>query len=187
MRARTAALAAAGLLLAGCGIPTTGVVEAGEPAHGLAQTVTLFFVRAGVGTLATVSRTSQSEADAGTVVTMLLRGLAPAEQKLMGLTTDLPAGTFVAGVGTRDGAVVVRLHVPQGRLTGTAADQVVCTVLANHLAGMPDAGPAEVAVTADGVPVTGQRPRKPCPFGDAAMPFKPGDWYALPDGGVSGR
>ncbi|MFG1805567.1 hypothetical protein [Streptomyces sp. NPDC049040] len=153
MKARAALLAAAGLLLAGCGIPTTGVVEAGEPAVGVHQDVTLYFVRSEDGELATVQRRIEQTVDADLAVRMLLGGVAAVEQKVMGLTTQLPPMADVPGIRTDDGEVTVDLRVPAERLSRTAVEQVVCTVLTNTV-GL-DADPASVTVTADGTPMPG--------------------------------
>jgi hypothetical protein len=161
VKARAALLAAAGLLLAGCGIPTTGVVEAGEPAQGAHQDVTLYFVRAQDGALVTVPRRVEGTVDAGAVVIMLVNGVSPVEQKVMGLTTALPPPTAAPAVRTHDGIVTVDLRAPAGELSGTAVDQVVCTVLANRGSIAPGGdGPLKVTVTAGGTPVpqTGDDP-----------------------------
>lgn len=170
MKARTALLAAAGLLLAGCGIPTTGVVEAGEPAVGMHQDVKLYFVRAEDGTLATVTRRSESRVTANLVVGMLIKsGLAPTEQKLLGLTTALPMPVSALSVRTHGDTVTVDLQIVAGRLSRTAVDQIVCTVQANPAPTPSGAGadPVKVVVTAGGVPVPRLR-GKPCPTGPEA-------------------
>ncbi|SHL57545.1 GerMN domain-containing protein [Actinacidiphila paucisporea] len=186
MSARGAAAVTAGLLLggllAGCGIPTTGVVEAGEPATGVHQDVVLYFVSAQHGALSTVRRRADSRVDAAMAVRMLLAGLAPFEQKMLGLTTDLPPAT--ATVRTHGGAVTVDLSTAAGRLAGAAVDQVVCTVR-GAFAG---AGAVTVTVTVGGVPAAGSHRDAPCAVGDAVWwPGTPGVPTGKPRGPVSGR
>ncbi|WUH92050.1 GerMN domain-containing protein [Streptomyces sp. NBC_00433] len=164
MKARGAVLAAAGLLLGGllggCGIPTTGVVEAGEPASGVHQDVALYFVSAKDGALSTLHRRADSRVDAALVVRMLLDGLAPFEQKVLGLTTDLPPAT--ATVRTHGGTVTVDLSTLAEKLAGPAVDQLVCTVLAVNAGA--DAG--AVTVRVGGVPMAGSGRDDPCAVGE---------------------
>ncbi|WP_327289785.1 GerMN domain-containing protein [Streptomyces sp. NBC_01198] len=161
MRARVALLTAAGLLLAGCGIPTTGVVEAGEPGVGVHQDVTLYFVRAADGSLVTVPRRAQGTVDAATVVTMLANGVGATEQKAMGLTSALPPPVPAPSVRTQDGTVTVDLRAPAEELSGTAVDQVVCTLLANRVSIAPRSPTLTVTVTAEGTAVP-QTSADPC-------------------------
>lgn len=173
MKARAALLTAAGLLLAGCGIPTTGVVEAGEPAVGVHQDVTLYFVRAQDGALVTVQRRAEGALDTDVVLAMLLKGVGTMEQKMLGLTTDLPRPTAAPTVRTHDGTVTVDLRTPAAGLTRTAVDQVVCTVLANRGATATGAGSPKVTVTAEGVAMPGPGGDDPCAASAGTWPAKP--------------
>lgn len=190
MKARTALGPLAGLLLAGlltgCGIPTTGVVEAGEPAAGVHQDVTLYFVRTEDGALATVHRPADAEVDAAAVVGMLFQGTGLFAEKMLGLTTDLPP--TAATVRVHGGTVTVDLPAPASQVTRTAVDQIVCTVRANPGADLPDdADPPEVTVTAQGVDVSGRPRGDPCPDATGPRPAKPGAGPASPAGeGLSG-
>nr|WSX77978.1 GerMN domain-containing protein [Streptomyces sp. NBC_00899] len=185
MKARTALGPLAGLLLAGllagCGIPTTGVVEAGEPAAGVHQDVTLYFVRADDGSLATVHRPADTEVDAEAAVGMLFNGAGMFAEKMLGLTTDLPP--TAATVRTHGGTVTVDLAAPASEVTRTAVDQIVCTVLANPDPGLPDdAGPPEVTVTAQGVTVSGRTGGDSCTTLTEPWPSKPGGGPTSPPG-----
>lgn len=189
MRARAALAAAAGALLAGClagcGIPTTGVVEAGEPATGVHQDVTLYFVRAQDGALVTVRHRADAQVDAQLAVGLLLKGAGALEAKMLGLTSDVPPAA--ATVRTHGGTVAVDLEVPVDQVGRTAVDQVVCTVLANaDLTAPADAGTPQVTVTAQGAPVPWHSSGDSC----AAAGSLPGEPGAVPTaadpGGLSG-
>ncbi|MGW1778093.1 hypothetical protein ACWCQQ_02990 [Streptomyces sp. NPDC002143] len=73
--------------LVSCGIPTTGVVEAGGPAHGIAPTLRLYFVHDGA--LITVPRSTDAVVGVEPAVLGLLAGPTEAE-RAAGLTTLLP-------------------------------------------------------------------------------------------------
>ncbi|CAM5710783.1 hypothetical protein SGRIM128S_05103 [Streptomyces griseomycini] len=98
-------LLAALLPLSACGIPETGVVEAGEPATGVLDpgvtsvpsesvpeavplvTIPLYFVED--GSLAAVDRTVPGSTDLGSTLLMLFKG-PDAKERGRGLTTELP-------------------------------------------------------------------------------------------------
>lgn len=148
-RAGLAGAVGGGLLLAGCGIPATGVVEAGEPAVGLHREVKLYFVQGrDPDTLSVVSRRLDAGGRAEDSVALLFKGLAPAEAKILGLTTRVPP--VPVKVGRAGGTVTVQAGMPDGWLSPVAVDQIVCTALAAGLAG-PDRPPDDVTVLAGGV------------------------------------
>ncbi|MZE68793.1 hypothetical protein, partial [Streptomyces sp. SID5789] len=141
-------LLAALLPLAGCGIPETGVVEAGEPATGVLDpgtapspsraqptpvpvaAVPLFFVEDGA--LVSVTRAVPGATDPGTVVLMLFKG--PDEQEReRGLTTELPLAVAAPTVRVDGASVTVLLPRGTGSLSDTAVDQLACTVAAARL------------------------------------------------------
>ncbi|WP_329341923.1 hypothetical protein OG866_38220 [Streptomyces sp. NBC_00663] len=74
------------LALASCDIPTTGVVEAGEPASGITPVTPLYFVHD--GTLVAVPRTTAWPGNPGEAVRLLLRGPTPGEAGKR-LTTEI--------------------------------------------------------------------------------------------------
>lgn len=170
MKARAALLVAAGVLLAGCGIPTTGVVEAGEPAVGVHTAVTLYFVRVQDGALATVQRRVATTVSVESAVGMLVKGLAGVEQKFMGLTSALPPPGGSPTVDTEGATTTVDLPSAVPVLSGTAVDQVVCTVLAARSGDTP----ADVVVTANGRPMPPDRGRAACTTYPAAWSTAPG-------------
>ncbi|NUS12050.1 MAG: hypothetical protein HOY69_11715 [Streptomyces sp.] len=143
-----------GLTAAGCGIPTTGVVEAGEPGVGVQPATTLYFVRDQDGALVTLQRRTGSAPEATGAVMALFKGLFPTEMKMLGLRSELPAGPAEIRF---DGATVsVDLGPDAPRLTATAVDQIACTAAAAQHAADPDAaGPLRITVTAGGLPQQG--------------------------------
>ncbi|MEV7978255.1 hypothetical protein [Streptomyces sp. NPDC086519] len=183
-RARRALLLVAGsIALASCGIPTTGVVQAGGPASGVVPTTSVYLVRD--GTLIAVRRTTDAPGDAETALRALLLGPTDAE-RLKGLTTRLPlpraAPTAVPAVGgapavpkaprwadlvkvtARDHRISVELSVPAAELTDPrlAAAQLACTAEAAQRTAAYGAEPEPVTVTlANGLRVEAATTRCP--------------------------
>ncbi|WP_328656139.1 hypothetical protein [Streptomyces sp. NBC_00334] len=174
-------LLAALLPLSGCGIPQTGVVEAGEPATGVlkpgatsapsaaapeevpAVKVPLYFVEDGA--LVAVSRIVPGTAGLGNTVLMLFEGPDRGERN-RGLTTQLPPST-VAPTVRADGTVVnVQLPRSAGSLTETAIDQLACTVAVARLRQDPALDRAQVTVEQPGGRLAG-RSSDDCPTGEA--------------------
>lgn len=85
---RIALLLTTAFLLSSCGIPETGVVEAGEPATGIRPTYVLYFV--GEGTLLAVRRHVLGPGGIETAVAMLFQG-PDAQERGKGMTTELPS------------------------------------------------------------------------------------------------
>ena len=174
--------------LASCGIPTTGVVQAGGPAVGVVPMTRLYFVRDGA--LVGVRRATDAPGDVESALRDLLRGPTDAELG-NGLTTRLPLRTGLptavpavpvtggaiappetAGsadlvtvtVTVRDHRISVELSLSAGELgdPGLAAAQLVCTADAAQRVAAPDAEPDPVTVTAaDGKRIGGASARCP--------------------------
>ncbi|MFE5604172.1 hypothetical protein ACFQ8O_33890 [Streptomyces coelicoflavus] len=172
-------LLAALLPLTACGIPETGVVEAGEPATGVLRPgvtaapsetvpeavplveVPLYFVAD--GDLTAVTRTVAGSTDLGSTVLMLFKGPDPQERR-RGLTTELPSAAVAPTIRT-DGTVVnVQLPRTAGSLSDTAIDQLACTVAVARLRQDPALGSAQVAVEQPGGRLAG-RSSDDCPSG----------------------
>ncbi|NUR42149.1 MAG: hypothetical protein HOV73_18875 [Streptomyces sp.] len=159
------------LALASCDIPTTGVVEAGGPASGIAPVTPVYFVHDGA--LVAVPRTTAMPGNAGDAVRLLLRGPTPGEQGKR-LTTAIrvrpapatpapsvaptervtpspseplwqpPTGGPTAEV--RGDRLTLRLPPGTGPLSGLAARQVICTAAGAHRVTTPSTAPVTVAV-----------------------------------------
>ncbi|MFI5852701.1 hypothetical protein [Streptomyces parvulus] len=170
-------LAALLLPLAGCGIPETGVVQAGEPASGVlepgaapspSQTaavplakVRLFFVADGL--LAPVTRVLPAATDPGAVVLVLLDG-PDQRERASGLTTELPSATAAPAVRVDGASVTVLLPRGTRSLSDTAVDQLACTVAAARLRQDPALESAQVTVEQPGGRLAG-RSSEDCPMG----------------------
>ncbi|WP_327719075.1 hypothetical protein OG381_29375 [Streptomyces sp. NBC_00490] len=160
--ARGAALlvAASVLLLSGCDIPTTGVVEAGGPASGIPPTVPIYLIRDGA--LVAVDRTVSDAGEPVAAVESLLKGPTPQEQRER-LTTELarplPAATLPTPAPAEPAPEEslrlmtetdrLRLELPRyaGKLTPLAANQVICTAARAYLLTRPDLDSTTVTVT----------------------------------------
>lgn len=193
-------LLAALLPLSACGIPGTGVVEAGEPATGVLDPgvtsapsesvpeavplvqVPLYFVED--GSLVAVDRTVPGSTDLGSTVLLLFKG--PDDQERgSGLTTELPPAAEAPTIRTDGTGVSVRLPRSAGSLSDTAVDQLACTVAVARLRQDPALGSAQVTVEQPGGRLAG-RSSEDCPL-DAAprrTPSVPGT-AATPRTGTS--
>ncbi|MFJ6074526.1 hypothetical protein ACIQFU_27465 [Streptomyces sp. NPDC093065] len=193
-------LLAALLPLTACGIPETGVVEAGEPATGVLRPgvtaapsetspeavplveVPLYFVAD--GDLTAVPRTVAGSTDLGSTVLMLFKGPGPQERR-RGLTTELPSAAVAPTIRT-DGTVVnVRLPRTAGSLSDTAVDQLACTVAAARLRQDPALGSAQVTVEQPGGRLAG-RSSDDCPSGTARNAAGQPETAAAPGTGGTG-
>ncbi|MBQ0886431.1 hypothetical protein KBZ94_16075 [Streptomyces sp. RM72] len=171
-------LLAALLPLSACGIPGTGVVEAGEPATGVLDPgvtsapsesvpeavplvkVPLYFVED--GSLVAVDRTVPGSTDLGSTVLMLFKG--PDDQERgNGLTTELPPAAEAPTIRTDGTGVSVRLPRSAGSLSDTAVDQLACTVAVARLRQDPALGSAQVTVEQPGGRLAG-RSSEDCPL-----------------------
>ena len=158
--------------LTSCGIPTTGVVQAGGPASGVPPTVRVYFVRDGrlLAVRRQITRTLGVEA----AVELLFQGPTLPE-RLKGITTRLPQPTggsptngtaaqdepsdLVKVTARRDG-VTVELSSVLGSPDRLAAAQIICTAVDAQRVTAPSARPLPVTVTGPdhrGVEGTGNR------------------------------
>lgn len=181
-------VAASALLLSGCDIPATGVVEAGGPATGVAPTVQIYLIQDGA--LVAVSRTVPDVGEPVRAVESLLQGPTPQERRKR-LTTDLalqrpatptadtapttastpptpspaePLPDDAVRLTARNNSVYVELPAYTGDLTPLAADQVICTAARAYLLTREDLESTTVTVTdATGEAVEGGVERCPEP------------------------
>ncbi|WP_405717625.1 hypothetical protein OG607_01335 [Streptomyces sp. NBC_01537] len=144
-RLRTALLVPAALLLSGCGIPSTGVVESGEPATGAQSPALVYFVRDGA--LVPVPRTSAKRFDLSTAMALLLKGPDPVERK-EGLSTLIPPMKADPKVGVEGAKVSVVFYPGSRPLKGAGLQQLICTVA--HARQVEDPGIGLVSVTVTG-------------------------------------
>ncbi|MET8756194.1 hypothetical protein ABZW32_39820 [Streptomyces sp. NPDC004667] len=147
-RAAATGLLAAGLVLAGCGVQPTGVLDAGESAAGLTKGLRLYYV-SDTGRLEGVSRPDIQLTELGGVIKLLMD--PPAPELRSGLNTLVRTGSYTV-TGGKD-RITVRIpdlslstsSVHDRNLTG----QLVCS-LARASAVLDNSGatrPDDVQVT----------------------------------------
>jgi hypothetical protein len=112
---RRAALVAAVLLVAGCGVRPSGVILGG-PAPTVASAAQLYLVFG--GRITPVLRPNPPSADA---LTLLAAGPTTAERN-QGYTTEVPVGIALDATGS-----TVAVSVDVTTLSPNAFDQIVCT------------------------------------------------------------
>ena len=135
-----AAGAGASVLLAGCGVPTTGVVDVGVPASGLPRVpaslspVIVYFVDG--GRLQPAKQGMVGDTDpVRAAVTLLFAG--PAAAGRPDLTTRLPHVTAPVEVRRDGGTVTVTLPAGLPAPDALGVRQVVCTAAAAARLGIP--------------------------------------------------
>ncbi|WP_314224363.1 hypothetical protein [Streptomyces zaehneri] len=158
--------------LVSCGIPATGVVEAGGPAHGLVPMLRVYLVEN--GSLVAVPRRPAGAVDAGSAVMNLLEGPTDTERAKR-LTTLLPpltaaptsvptplasapptagppggstaeaAASAAVSVNARGSVVSIHLRYVTEELSDLAMAQLICT--AAQAQRTTDAGTGTKAVT----------------------------------------
>jgi hypothetical protein len=114
---------AAALVVAGCGVPPSGVIQAGDPATGMLPGITLYFLSG--DTLSAVPRRAPADADAVAAVRMLFAG--PTEAEAGRLRTQLPRLSPVSVIEAKDGTLYVRLPDEGPLLSRPALEQLACT------------------------------------------------------------
>ncbi|MCH5676781.1 hypothetical protein [Streptomyces gilvus] len=139
-------LLAAAVLLSGCGISSTGVVQSGDPASGVPPFALLYFVRD--DRLVPVPRPIGDPVDVSTALELLLNG-PDATDRRHGLTTAL---THVPAPWTSTDGAEVSLRLPPGTgpLPPIAARQLICTVAEARLVDDPEAVTTGVSVVLTG-------------------------------------
>lgn len=123
---------AAALVLAACGVPTSGVIQAGDPATGMSPGLNVYFLAG--GDLVAVPRTTGRDPDLTTALRLLFYG--PDDLEAAKLRTELPRLSNPPEVLFKGGTVVVRLPPGIPRLSPLAMRQLACTV-----AGAPGRSP----------------------------------------------
>ncbi|MFI1704166.1 hypothetical protein ACWDDN_30540 [Streptomyces griseoruber] len=165
----------AALALSGCGIPSTGVVEAGGPASGITATTPLYFVQDGA--LVAIRRAVPEAGDAAAAIEEMLQGPDVVERS-RGVTTRVartsgPGSLFPADGTVEPGATVfpsaaateaaaepvrataegdrVSVVLPRGvkaERSALAERQLICTAGRAYRMALRDTAPVTVTVTA---------------------------------------
>ncbi|WP_433891662.1 hypothetical protein [Streptomyces sp. CA-111067] len=128
-RPRAAALLtglAAALALAGCGVPPSGVIQAGDPATGLSPGLTLYFLSP-ADTLRAVPRPGDGGTDPAAAVRLLFAG--PTDAEAGQVRTQLPRTPIAPQVSVHGSTLVIGLP-GLGPLSRLGVDQLVCTATA---------------------------------------------------------
>ncbi|MFJ9154082.1 hypothetical protein ACIRP7_39935 [Streptomyces sp. NPDC102270] len=149
------------LAVTSCGIPATGVVEAGGPASGTLPQTPVYFVEGGA--LVAMPRTTERPGDPEAALRLLMAGPLAGEGRQDGLATEVPGvPTAMALPPATDGpgeppspdtptvtvkgnAMTIRLPAGMDRLSGTGVRQIVCTAAAAYLLTRP----SDATVTAE--------------------------------------
>ncbi|MFI6930976.1 hypothetical protein [Streptomyces sp. NPDC050287] len=163
-------------VLTSCGVPATGVVEAGGPARGVVPTIRIYLVKGDA--LIGVPRPVAAPVDVESAVQELLQGPSEAE-RVKGVTTllplpgapapsdvpsptALPPGSFMQApqesarpsdlvkVTMRDDRVSIEMRTVEVELPDLATAQLICTAVAAQRVADPKAQPAPVTVTGPG-------------------------------------
>lgn len=117
-------LTALALLLAGCGIQPTGVIDAGQAPTGVAPGVTLYFVDAN-GRLRPQLRSTARLGTISEALAWLLSG------PISGLRTQITSTGGVTRVFVETTPELIHLRLPLAtyEVTSLGIDQIVCTTL----------------------------------------------------------
>jgi hypothetical protein len=155
------------LALTSCGIPATGVVEAGGPASGTLPITQVYFVRD--GRLVAMPRTTALPGDPAAALRLLMAGPMAGEGRSgEDVSTEIPAlPTSMAlppttadpsgqpspddpTVTVTGDAMSIRLPQGLGPLSDIAVRQVICTAAAAYRFTRPSAAPVTAEVVYDG-------------------------------------
>ncbi|WP_020118379.1 hypothetical protein [Streptomyces canus] len=160
------------LALTSCGIPATGVVEAGGPASGTLPQTPVYFVDKS-GALVATPRTTELPGDPGAALRLLMAGPLEGEGRLGGLFTEVPGPATSAplpadtpdepGKPSSDAPTVtvegstMTIELPPGidTLSDTGVRQMICTAAAAYRLTRPSVD----AVTAEVTDGSGRRVR----------------------------
>lgn len=117
------------LLLAGCGVQPSGVIDGGEAPTGVAPGATLYFVDAD-GELSPQVRSTERLGSISEALALLLSG--PGAD----LRTEIaPITVTRVGVTTAPGVIHLMVPLTIDDVTPLGIDQIVCTALGVHVQG----------------------------------------------------
>ncbi|RPE39126.1 hypothetical protein EDD90_2090 [Streptomyces sp. Ag109_O5-1] len=142
------ALLTAVLLLSGCGIPATGVIQSGDPATGVRPPNPLLYFVTTDHRLVPVSREVTDPVGVRTALDLLLNGPDLGE-RLLGLTTAL-ARIPTPEVSMNGAEVTLQMSAGTEPLPPIAARQLICTAAAARLTQAPDTAATGVTVVVTG-------------------------------------
>ncbi|MEU9166298.1 hypothetical protein AB0D34_00540 [Streptomyces sp. NPDC048420] len=152
--------------LTSCGIPATGVVEAGGPASGALPLTQVYFVED--GGLVAMQRNTDQPGDPAAALLLLMEGPLAGEGRTGRLATEVPgpptavpappATSDTAGepssdapaVTVQDDTMTIRLPSAMGALSDLGVRQTVCTAAAAYRLTRPSAYPLTAEVTGGG-------------------------------------
>lgn len=154
------ALAATGVLVAGCGVRPSGVITGNPAPSGPAEGAELYLLAA--GELTPVLRPTGQVPSPTAALTLLAAGPSP-EERAQGLSSEVPSAAAAVAVtsGIPATEITVTLDFDASALSGTAIEQITCTA---EVAVFPDySPPGQVSVTITGRGHT-REPRTCFPF-----------------------
>ncbi|MEU0945306.1 hypothetical protein ABZ379_21310 [Streptomyces canus] len=152
------------LALTSCGIPATGVVQAGGPASGTLPQTRVYFVEKN-GALVATPRTTELPGDPEAALRLLMAGPLEGEGRLGGLFTEIPGlptsaalPTATAGAPGKPASdaptVTVKgstmtIEIPPGvdTLSDTGVRQMICTAAAAYRLTRPSVDTVTAEVT----------------------------------------
>lgn len=112
------------LAISACGIPSTSVVQVGEPATGIDMRKIRVYFWSG-GNLTSLPRLVDTTGNVQTAVELLFAG--PTEDEAARVTTELPRPAVDPLVLSSHGSVTIALPELSVPLSHAAMDQLVCT------------------------------------------------------------
>lgn len=155
------------LALTSCGIPATGVVEAGGPASGILPYTQVYFIDE--GRLVAMPRNAVRPGDPAEALRLLMAGPLAGEGSTGRLATEVPALptamavpsatpgtpgspplTGTPTVTVRGDTMTVRLPAGMDALSDIGVRQTVCTAAAAYRLTRPSTTPLTAVVTAGG-------------------------------------
>ncbi|MCO1656061.1 hypothetical protein [Pseudonocardia humida] len=155
---RAAWVCAVAVLLAGCGVGPSGVLDGGPAPTGVAPGVTLYFLDADQR-LQPQQRATDRLGTVSSGVSLLLTGPGPGS----GLHTQIaPVATTRVEVTTAPGLLRLVVPLAASDVGPSGVDQIVCTALGVHVQGGGDRGTrVQIRFT---LPAPGSDEPRTCPL-----------------------
>lgn len=152
--------AATVLLVSACGVgvPPSDVIQAGDPATGMAPGISVYFLAG--GNPVAVPRRAPDDSGLAVALRLLFEGPTPEESDL---TTELPRLTTPPKLEAKGSSLLISLPDGVGPLSRPAMEQVVCTVTAVR-------STAQAGKTKHMPPDVPSRPGGPTPYATSGEP-----------------